>query len=105
MYKRDYEQIDDNQFVIVKYYFNQYASGICGVTKHQTIHSPQNGWDSQKEAIGYAKEKGFRRYTRNGIDEGYGEVGCVVSKYWVVRKKNAHTKLNSYDYVSYELVK
>lgn len=96
METEDYKKIDDNKFVIVKYYFNQYAWGITGSTKHEDVYSPINGWNTQKEAKQYALDNKFTRRTVKGVNEGYGEVGAIVERWWVVRKKNITDKLGRF---------
>lgn len=89
---RDLKKIDDNKFIVLTNYFNQYTWGITGSSSTSAIYFPKDGWDSRHEAQEFIKQEGLKKYTKKGIDEGYGEVGREVFEVHAIKKKDIEKK-------------
>lgn len=89
---RDFKEIDDNKFIVLTNYFNQYTWGITGSSSVSEIYSPKDGWDTRLEAQEFIKQEGLKKYTIKGKDEGYGEVGREVFEVYAIKKKDVEKK-------------
>lgn len=88
----DFKKIDDNKFIVLTNYFEQYALGITGVNLESKIYSPKDGWDTRLEAQEFIKRNGLRKRTIKGKDSPWGEVGRKVFEVYAIKKKDIEKK-------------
>lgn len=100
--ERQKSKLNKNQFCIVSDYFNQYASGLSGITTSQRVilKSLTQGFNTEEEALNEMKNLGLEPYRliEGGKDDGYGSVGRIEQKVKIYTIGYALVNFSEYSY-------
>lgn len=82
---KDFDNLSDTDYVVTRYYFNQYAGGVNGSNRDYSVFF---GFKNRREALDFRNNhiEFFKSFVKRGKDTPYGEIGATSVKTQVVRK-------------------